>query len=122
MILILISLLVVLYIMYWLRVMEGKFAQPRAVRCQRYPRNRQWEEFFDEEESSEQQTATDPPPLADVSPPMASLNIQDAIDFSDVYVTEQSKDECCARTKTNSRYKPSMIGSVPRNGTLLNSK
>ena len=93
MILILISLLVVLYIMYWLRVMEGKFAQPRAVRCQRYPRNRQWEEFFDEEESSEQQTATDPPPLADVSPPMASLNIQDAIDFSDVYVTEQSKDE-----------------------------
>jgi hypothetical protein len=26
-------------------------------------------------------------------PPMASLNIQDAIDFSDVYVTEQSKDE-----------------------------
>ena len=91
--LVLVSMLVALYLIYWFRMMEPP--QDRK-RCRAYGRAREWPEYFEEGE-----VPVDSPPNPDPAPAVTAvegvatspLQMQDAIDFSDMYVTEQNKTD-----------------------------
>lgn len=78
------AVIIVLYIAYWIQLTSYN-EQPRRPSCRHQQRYPKYAEYFDEEPNNNATSPALPEP-----PP---VNLQETIDFSDVFVTDKNREE-----------------------------